>query len=175
MNKKFPFQNMAKGTSGTRRRLLSTLVAGTGLAALGAASRSRAEEDKLDELRFPGDEADYKVVYQFNKAEMDYHQHVLFSVGAVLRKYGDNVKIVVVCFGKGIHVLAKRPLRPISPETQQRIASLAEYGVEFHACGNTLKSLNWSEKDIVPFAKHVEVGAADLMELQEQGFSYISW
>ena len=159
-----------------RRRLMTALVAGTGLAALGGASRAKAEEkDELDELHFPGDEPEHKVVYQLNKADLDYHKHILFSVGAVLRKYGDNVKIVVVCFGPGIHVLAKRPLRPVSSETRERISSLAQYGVEFHACGNTLKSLQWTENDIVPFAKHVEVGAADLMELQEQGYSYISW
>ena len=157
---------------------MTALVAGTGLAALGSASNIKADEkpeEDLDDLRFPGDEAEHKVVYQFNKADPDYHKAVLFSVGAMLRKYGDNVKIVVACFGPGIHILAKRPLRPVSRETQERVSSLSQYGVEFHACGNTLKGLKWSENDIVPFAKHVEVGAADLMELQEEGFSYISW
>lgn len=161
-----------------RRRLMTAMVASTGLAALGGVSSARADEEKeeeLDDLHFPGDEPDHKVVYQFNKADQDYHKAILFSVGAMLRKYGDNIKIVVACFGPGIHVLAKRPLRPVSRETQERISSLSQYGVEFHACGNTLKSLKWTEDDIVPFAKHVKVGAADLMELQEEGFSYISW
>jgi hypothetical protein len=38
-----------------------------------------------------------------------------------------------------------------------------------------MKSLKWTEADLLPFAKRVEVGAADLMELQEQGYAYISW
>jgi intracellular sulfur oxidation DsrE/DsrF family protein len=50
-----------------------------------------------------------------------------------------------------------------------------QYGVEFHACGNTMKSLGWTEEDILESATVVEVGAADLMELQKQGYSYISW
>lgn len=160
------------GVNGVRRRLLTALVAGGGVAALGGRS-TRAQD--LEDLKFPGDEPDHKIVYQFNKADPGYHDHVIFSVGAVLRKYGDNVGIVVVCFAEGIHVLAKKPLRPVSEEIQQRISSLHQYGVEFHACGNTLKALNWTAEDLVPFAKVVEVGAADLMELQEQGYAYISW
>lgn len=136
----------------------------------------RAQESgSVDDLHFPGDEPEHKIVYQFNKADPGYQDHVLFSVGAVLRKYGDNVKIVVVAFAEGIHILAKDPLRPVSEENRQRVSSLSQYGVEFHACGNTLKSLGWNEENLVPFAKVVEVGAADLMELQEQGFSYVSW
>lgn len=58
---------------------------------------------------------------------------------------------------------------------KQRIRRLNEYGVEFHACGNSMKTQGWKDEDMLPFAKVVEVGAADLMELQEQGYSYISW
>jgi intracellular sulfur oxidation DsrE/DsrF family protein len=47
--------------------------------------------------------------------------------------------------------------------------------VQFHACGNTLTALKLAEADLLPFAKLVPVGAADLMELQEQGYAYISW
>lgn len=159
--------------SGNRRRLLRFLLAGSGLAAL--SSRVSSAQEEGDDLRFPGDPAEHKLVYQFNKADPDYQQHVLFSVGAVLRKYEDNVKLVVTCFGPGIHILAKKPQRPVSEEIRQKVASLADYGVEFHACGNTMKSLNWTQADLLPFAKYVDVGAADLMELQEQGFAYVSW
>ncbi|HEY0720889.1 MAG TPA: DsrE family protein, partial [Gammaproteobacteria bacterium] len=77
--------------------------------------------------------------------------------------------------GPGIHILAKSPKRPVSKEISQRVASLVQYGVEFHACGNTMQSLGWTQDDLLPFAKVVEVGAADLMELQEQGYAYVSW
>lgn len=153
--------------AGRRRLLGGSVAAGLGLAAGGARASG--------ELRFPGEPAAHRVVYQFNKADADYQQHVLFSVGALLRAYPDNVDIVVVAFGPGIHILGKRPQRPVSELTRQRVASLAQYGVQFHACGNTMKSLKWTQADLLPFAKRVEVGAADLMELQEQGYAYISW
>jgi intracellular sulfur oxidation DsrE/DsrF family protein len=155
-----------------RRRLLGSLVAGSGLAMLGAARNSAAQPD---EPRFPGDEPTHKVLYQFNKADADYQQHILSSIGSMLRKYGDDIHIVVTAFGPGIHILAVHPQRPVSKEIRQRVASLAQYGVEFHACGNTMQSLGWTEDDLLPFAKIVEVGAADMMELQEKGYAYISW
>lgn len=154
-----------------RRRLLGAAVAGAGVAALGSAKA----QGSVDELTFPGDEPKHRVVYQFNKAELGYQDHVIFSVGEMVRKYGDNIKVVVVAFAEGIHILGKRPGREVKEELRQRISSLSHYGVEFHACGNTMKSLKWTEKDIVDFATVVEVGASDIMELQEQGYSYIAW
>lgn len=137
-----------------------------------AQAEEQAEEE---ELRFPGDPPTHKVVYQFNKADEAYQKAVLFSVGAMLRKYGDDIHIVVVAIGPGIHILAKKPERPVSETIKQRVSSLSQYGVEFHACGNTMKSLHWEKDDMLPFAPIVEVGASDLMELQEQGYAYISW
>jgi len=149
--------------------LLGGLVTGTGVA--------RAEDKKAEgkSLRFPGDPPEHLVVYQLNKPEAEYHDHIVFSVGAMLRQYGDNIKIAVVAFGPGIHVLLKNPRRPVTQTVREKIASLSDYGVDFYACGNTLKSLKLGEKDVVPFAKVVEVGASTLMELQKQGYAYISW
>jgi len=161
---------------------LQKFLATTGLSALAAttaafvANANAAESEKSDEkMRFPGDPAENKVVYQFNQADEHYHNAVLFSVGAMLRKYGDNIEIVVVGIGPGIHVLAKNPERPVSPTVKARVASLAQYGVKFHACGNTMKSLKWTKDNIIDVATIVEVGAADLMELQQKGYAYISW
>jgi len=121
------------------------------------------------------DKSEHKIVYQLNKADPEYMAHILFSAGEMIRKYGDNVEVVVAVFGPGIHLLGKRPERPIPHEIQQRASSLAAYGVAFHACGNTLKAVKWTEKDLVDYAKLVPIGVDDIMQLQEKGFSYISW
>jgi len=93
----------------------------------------------------------------------------------MLRTYGDDIELVVTAFGPGVNLLGKRPKRVIPAIHQERAGSLASYGVAFHACGNTMDSLGWTKDDIVDYAKVVQVGAVDLMELQEKGFSYISW
>lgn len=156
-----------------RRRLVGGVLLG-GLATASAA-RAAPTDPKDKPLRFPGDAPENHVVYQFNHAEADYHDHVVFSIGAMLRQYGDNIKIAMVAFGPGLHVLLKRPRRPVSPTIREKISSLSQYGVDFYACGNTLTSLKLSEQDVLPFAKVVEVGASTLMELQKQGYAYLSW
>lgn len=158
-----------------RRRMLGGLGAlAAGAAGWLAGGRARAEESE-DEMRFPGDPAEHKVVYQLNKSDSDYHDHVIFSVGEMIRRYEDNVEVAVVAFGEGIHTLAKEPERSVSDEIRERISSLAEYGVDFVACGNTMEGLGWGEEDMVDFARVVKVGAAELMELQEDGYAYIAW
>jgi len=121
------------------------------------------------------DTVKHKVVYQLNKADTDYIDHILFSAGEMLRKYGDDIHIVITAFGPGIHLLGKKPGRMIKPFHQQRVQSLASYGVEFQACGNTMKSLKWAQKDLLEEAIVVPIGIDGVMKLQEQGYSYISW
>lgn len=117
----------------------------------------------------------HNIVYQCNQADAEYHRHILFSAGELLRTYGDDIQIIVAAFGPGIHILGKKPGRPVAADVRQKVSSLAEYGIGFHACGNTMKTLNWSEKDMLAFAHIVPVGVIDIMLLQEKGFSYFSW
>jgi len=159
----------------TRRKLLTgiaTMVAGV-FASRHAATASTNSDD--GELRFPGDPTEHNVVYQLNKSDDKYHNAILFSAAELLRNYNDNVTIVITVFGPGIHVLAKKPQREVSDEVKQKIKSMADYGVKFHACGNTMKALGWKKEDMLDFAEVVQIGAADLMELQEKGYGYISW
>ena len=121
------------------------------------------------------DSSPHRIVYQCNKADPEYLQHILFSAGELLRKYGDDVEIVIATFGPGLHLIGRHPLRPVPTELQQRAGSLADYGVAFHACGNTMKALNWTEKDLFDYARMVPIGVDDIMLLQEKGFAYMSW
>jgi len=121
------------------------------------------------------DTTTHKLVYQLNKADPEYIDHVLFSAGAMLRKYGDDIHIVIATFGPGLHLLGKNPGRPIKDIHKQRVSSLASYGVEFHACGNTMIGLNWTDKDLIPQATVVPIGIDDIMLLQQKGYAYISW
>jgi len=140
----------------------------------GAGMAARAVHAHHTETHFE-DSSTHKLVYQCNSADHDYLDHILFSCGEMLRKYGDDIELVVATFGPGIHLLGKRPGRAISRRQQQRAGSLNDYGVAFHACGNTMESLGWKEEDLLEFAKVVPVGVDDIMLLQEKGFAYLSW
>ena len=152
-----------------RRQFLSLLGFGLGGAGLTLTKANAHHTDTHFE-----DNAAHKMVYQCNKADHDYIDHVLFSCGEMLRKYGDDIELVIAAFGPGLNLLAKRPKRAITPLQQKRVKSLAEYGVRLQACGNTMLSMHWTEEDIIDEALIVPIGVDGVMQLQEQGFSYIS-
>jgi len=156
-------------TNTQRRRVLEWCATAATIAALSGSARAELIDRELL------GEPEHKLVYQFNKADPAYMQSVLFSVGEMLRKHGDNIHLVVTAIGPGIHILAKNPQRPVPEQVRERVSSLAAYGVSFHACGNTMETLHWSAADLLDFAEVVDIGADDLMQLQEQGYSYISW
>lgn len=159
----------------TRRGLLRGLGAmvGGGLLAAGTGRRARAQEDALV---FPGDEPEVKVLYQLNQGEPDYQAHIMHSASVLLQHYENNVGIVIECFGPGIHILLKEPGRPVDPEIRERVASLAAYGVGFHACGETLKALGRDRGALVDEAEYVASGVVDMVELQRQkGYYYVAW
>jgi len=156
----------------TKRRQFLSLIGLGGIGLSGAILPSKAHAHHA-ETHFD-DESAHKLVYQCNRADSDYIEHILFSCGEMLRKYGDDIELVVAAFGPGINLLGKQPIRDISKVHQQRVRSLSEYGVQFQACGNTMKSLHWSEKDLLNEAVIVPIGVDGIMKLQEQGFSYIN-
>lgn len=126
--------------------------------------------------RFPGDPAEHKAVYMWNKSDDAYQLAILNSIQAMIKRYGDNVEIAVVVIGPGIHALATNPKRPVDPSHYERIESFAkDYKVRWVACGSTMNTLHWTDTDIRPFAEIADVGAAALMELQEEGFKAIVW
>ena len=86
---------------------------------------------------------------------------------------GENVKIEVVTYGPGLHML-----RSDTSKVKHRVEkmSLELSGVSFAACGNTTHKMSKKEKKKIPIiseAKHVQSGVVRLVELQEKGWSYI--
>lgn len=161
---------MPRSASLPRRQLITAVAAATTAAAALPARATASKGGGSD------DGPPHKVVYQINRHEPDYQQAILNSISAMLKKYVDDVTIVVVVWGPGIHLLAKKPKRPVPKELQQRVRGMSEsYGIEFIACGNTMHTLGWEKEDMLDFAKVEEVGAAAIMELQEKGYAYIAW
>ena len=154
-----------------RRRLL---VAAGGVIATAGTKVAMADSGNGLDLSF-GQKPKHFIVYQLNQPNRDYQTHILHSAQALLQHYGNSVRIVVTCFGPGISVVLKKPIRPVARSIRENVASLHDYGNEFHGCGNTLKTMHLPRSALLPFVKWVPMGAADLMELQHQGYAYIAW
>ncbi|MDP3702436.1 MAG: DsrE family protein [Hylemonella sp.] len=153
-----------------RRQLLGAVAAAASAGAVLPAAAATANSPPAS------DGPPHKVVYQINRHEPEYQEAILNSIGAMLKKYVDDVSIVVVVWGPGIHLLARKPKRPVPKTLQQRVRGMSEsYGIDFIACGNTMHTLGWEKADMLDFARVEEVGAAAIMELQEKGYAYIAW
>ena len=86
---------------------------------------------------------------------------------------GEEVEIEIVAYGPGLHML-----RDDTSPVKARVKSIGESmpNVAFTACGNTQKAMQKAEGKEIPLsstAKVVSAGVVRLMELQEQGWSYI--
>jgi intracellular sulfur oxidation DsrE/DsrF family protein len=86
---------------------------------------------------------------------------------------GEKVEIEVVTFGPGLHML-----RNDTSPVKERIKTIAEKmpSISFKACGNTRENMTKvEEKEIplIPQATVVKSGVVRVMELQEQGWSYL--
>ena len=86
---------------------------------------------------------------------------------------GEKVSIEVVTFGPGLHML-----RDDTSPVKARIEALALSSPEisFKACGNTRENMSKVEGKEIPLiseAKVVKSGVVRVMELQEQGWTYV--
>ncbi|WP_309144851.1 MULTISPECIES: DsrE family protein [unclassified Bradyrhizobium] len=86
---------------------------------------------------------------------------------------GQKVEVELVAFGPGLHML-----RDDTSPVKARIKSMSETmpEVAFSACGNTKENMAKTEAKDIPLisqAKVTKSGVVRLMELQEQGWSYL--
>ena len=95
------------------------------------------------------------------------------NVTQYYKALGQNVKIEIVTFGPGLHML-RDDTSPVKARIEAMALSTPE--VSFKACGNTQENMHKAEnKDIpiLPQAQVVKSGVVRVMELQERGWTYV--
>jgi len=95
------------------------------------------------------------------------------NVNAYYESQGDTVVIELVAYGPGLNMLipGKSPV-----ETRVSAMSLELPNLTFAACGNTLKKMSEKAgKDVAVMSEAhvVPSGVVRLIELQEEGYSYV--
>ena len=97
------------------------------------------------------------------------------NVEQYYKNLGEKVEIEVVTFGPGLHML-RDDTSPVKDRIK-RLKELAFPGkIQFSACNNTKQNMEKAEGkavSIIPDATLVPSGVVWLMELQEQGWSYV--
>ena len=80
----------------------------------------------------------------------------------------ETCEIEVVCHGPGIDLLFSHDNK-LAP----RIQKLSKTGVKFAACANTLRNRKIGKDRIFPFVAVVDSGTAEVIRMQEAGWSYL--
>ncbi|MBR1155820.1 DsrE family protein [Bradyrhizobium sp. JYMT SZCCT0428] len=95
------------------------------------------------------------------------------NVAQYYKDAGEKVKIEVVTFGPGLHML-RDDTSPVKARIEEMALSAPE--VSFKACGNTQERMHKAENKDIPIVRQAEVvksGVVRVMELQEKGWSYV--
>lgn len=124
----------------------------------------------------PAGEVTHRLVIQVTENDAEKFNLVLNNAANVSQEYnrrGEEVSIEVVAYGPGLHML-----RTDTSPVKERLQSFRDGmpNVVFTACGNTVKAMEKKEGKPVTLVDGVDVvtaGVVRLMELQEQGWSYV--
>ena len=122
------------------------------------------------------DKKPHRLILQVNSNEPAMMNLALNNATNVVQYYkdlGENVAIDIVTFGPGLHML-----RDDTSPVKARIKAISESNpsISFRACANTRDNMSRAESKEIPLiseAKMVKSGVVRVMELQEQGWTYV--
>ena len=115
--------------------------------------------------------ADTKVVLQISDNDPFKQTLVLNVANNLIKHYGpDQVDVEIVAFGPGLRLLFAENAN------NGRIQSLADNGVRFAACSNTVRNMSkilGEEPTLNKNAVTVSAGVVRILELEQQGYKLI--
>ena len=124
----------------------------------------------------PGKKKEHRLILQVNTNDPAVMNLALNNAANVDQHYkgiGEQVQIEIVTFGPGLNML-----RDDTSPVKERIKSLSQTSrsILFAACDNTRANMSRGEQKeipLIPQATVVSSGVVRVMELQEQGWSYV--
>jgi intracellular sulfur oxidation DsrE/DsrF family protein len=123
-----------------------------------------------------GKSKEHSLILQVNSndpAAMNLALNNATNVTEYYRELGEKVKIEVITFGPGLNML-REDTSPVKARIETMSLSMPE--ISFKACGNTREKMQKAEDKEIPIiqqAQLVKSGVVRVMELQEQGWTYV--
>ena len=162
------------------KRFQIAVTAGAAALALLMGTPSQALQKKQPSARLSTqnvpDKKAHRLILQVNTNDPAMMNLALNNATNVAQYYNDlfeKVTIEVITFGPGLHML-----RDDTSPVKDRIKAIKQSRPEisFKACGNTQENMSKAENKaipIIPEATIVSSGVVRVMELEEQGWSYV--
>ena len=112
--------------------------------------------------------AEHFAIFHISSGDAFAQKLVLNNAQNLANFYGpDKVVIEVVAYGPGLRAMFREN------EYAPRIQRMADQGITFSACANTMTNMGRDTPSLHKAAKVVPGGVVRIMELQEAGWSYI--
>jgi intracellular sulfur oxidation DsrE/DsrF family protein len=113
-----------------------------------------------------------KVVYHLSDGSAQAGR-ALANIRNHLRAAPDT-RIVVVALADGIKLLLKEASDPSGSRFEPAVVALAQQGVQFRICGNTMAAHGIAATDVIASATVVPSGVAEIARLQSrEGYAYL--
>lgn len=120
----------------------------------------------------------HRVVMQVDQNDPEVMNLALNNAKNVLELYrakGEDAVVEIVAYGPGLHML-RDDTSPVKDRIKQLAESAFPSTLVFSACNNTKQGMEKREGHtvaIIPQATLVPAGVVRIMELEEQGYSYV--
>jgi len=120
----------------------------------------------------------HRIAIQVDQNDPAVMNMVLNNATNVIEHYrgkGEDVDVEIVAYGPGMHML-RADTSPVADRIKHLKEMVFPGKIQFSACNNTKQGMEKTEGhaiSILPEATIVPSGVVRLMELQEQGWSYV--
>ncbi len=124
------------------------------------------------------DAKEHRVSIQVDQNDAAVMNLALNNANNIMEQYkskGETVQIEIVTYGPGLHML-RSDTSPVQDRLKQTVDASFPSSVKFIACNNTKEGMEKREGKSVSLVSQAELvpsGAVRLIELQEQGWSYL--
>lgn len=147
-------------------KLLCSAVVAIGLLVVSAVAGTAAEPKQ------------HRVAIQVDQNDPDVMNLALNNATNIMEQYkskGETVQVEIVTYGPGLHML-RADTSPVKDRIKQIMDASFPSEIKLSACNNTKEGMEKREGhaiSIIPQARLVPSGAVRLIELQEDGWSYL--
>ncbi|GAB3199643.1 intracellular sulfur oxidation DsrE/DsrF family protein [Pontibacter aydingkolensis] len=139
--------------------IFALLIAQTTFAQTKAKAKSTA--NKTEQV------AQHRVVYDVVSADSAQQGKIMKHLEKMLNHWPD-AQLEMVVHGKGLDMLVKG-----KATAAEQLKVLQDKGVKFVACENAMRAHNVQKEQLLPGVLTVPMGVVEIIEKQEEGYSYI--
>src|SRR6185437_5790477 len=114
-------------------------------------------------------ETKHRVVIEVTRDGVDQWTAALNYADNLRKVFGAaDTEIEIVAHNTGLNMMLAKNVA-----LSDRMKKLAESGVVFAACENSMRKMSVTKADLLPFATPVDAGVAEVVRKQEAGWSYL--